>query len=125
MTTGERLRELADSEAVAFRFGDESWTYRELVCEASRRAALFEEVRDPDRPPHVGVLLDNVPDYMFWLTAAALSGTVLVGINSTYRGDQLGLLFRHTDCQLVVTDSSFDGLLEGIDTGVEPDRVLR
>ena len=43
-----------------------------------------------DRPPHIGVLLDNVPDYLFWLAAAALSGAVVVGINSTYRGDQLG-----------------------------------
>ncbi|HXY91786.1 MAG TPA: AMP-binding protein [Acidimicrobiia bacterium] len=125
MTTGELLRGLSDSTAVAFRCEDGAWTYRELVEEASRRAALFDEMRDRDRPPHIGVLLDNVPDYLFWLGAAALSGVVIVGINSTYRGDQLGLLFRHTDCQLVVTDGGFDALLEGVDTGVAADRVLR
>ena len=92
---------------------------------ASRRAALFDELRDPDRPPHIGVLLDNVPDYLFWLSAAALSGLVVVGINSTYRGDQLGQLVRHTDCQLLVTDSAFDPLLEGVASGVAMDRVLR
>ena len=124
MTTGELLRGLADRDDIALRFGDDTWTYRELCNEASRRAALFDDFRDRDRPPHVGVLLDNVPDYIFWLSAAALGGFVLVGVNSTYRGDQLGLLVRHTDCQVVVTDSSFDALLHDVDTGVDPDHVL-
>ena len=125
MNTGELLRSRADSDAPALRLGDDEWTYRELAEEASRRAALFDELRDPDRPPHIGVLLDNVPDYLFWLSAAALSGLVVVGINSTYRGDQLGQLVRHTDCQLLVTDSAFDPLLEGVASGVAMDRVLR
>ena len=122
MTTGELLRGLADSDSVGFRFGSDEWTYRQLVEEASRRAALFDDLRDRGRPPHIGVLLDNVPDYLFWLAAAALSGAVVVGINSTYRGDQLGLLVRHTDCQLLVTDSGFAPLLDGVDTGVAADR---
>jgi fatty-acyl-CoA synthase len=125
LSTAALLRGLADSDAVAFRSEDDVWTYRDLVDAASRRAALFEELRDPDRPPHIGVLLDNVPDYLFWLTAAALSGAVIAGINSTYRGEQLGMLFRHTDCQLVVTDRGFDPLLHGVDIGVAADRVIR
>jgi fatty-acyl-CoA synthase len=122
---GDVLRGRADSDAVAFRVADGEWTYRQLVEEGSRRAALFAEVRDPNRPPHIGVLLDNVPDYLFWLSAAAVSGAVIVGINSTYRGDQLGLLIRHTDCQMVVTDRGFDPMLDGVDTGVDASRVLR
>ena len=91
-TTADLLRRRADDDNAALLIGDGAWTYRELVEEGSRRAALFDELRDDDRPPHIGVLLDNVPDYLFWLTAAALSGGVIVGVNSTYRGDQLGLL---------------------------------
>ena len=34
---------------------------------------MLAERRD-DRPLHVGVLLENVPEYWFWLAAAALSG---------------------------------------------------
>ena len=66
-----------------------------------------------------------MPDYFFWLSAAALSRSVIVGINSTYRGEQLGMLVRHSDCQLVVTDGGFDPLLDGVDIGMERDRVLR
>ena len=95
-----------------------------LVREGWRRAALFAELRDPDRPPHVGVLLDNVPDYLFWLAAGALSGTVVVGINSTYRGEQLAQLIDHTDCQALVTSSDLAGLLDGAPHTVPAERVL-
>jgi len=123
-TAAELLRARATDEAPAFLFEDRSWSYRELVEAASRRAALFDGTRDDSRPPHVGVLLDNVPEYLFWLAAAALSGTVVVGINSTYRGDQLGQLVRHTDCQVLVTSSDQLRLLDGVDTQVAPDKVL-
>jgi len=123
-TVAEILRGRADSDATALLFGDDVWTYREVVEEAGRRAALFGELRDDGRPPHIGVLLENVPDYLFWLAAAALSGGVLVGINATYRGEQLGLLVRHTDCQLLVTASGLAPLLDGVDTGVCADRML-
>ncbi len=123
-TAGELLRQRADDDTVGLLIGKESWSYRQLVTEASRRAALFDRVRDPERPPHIGVLLDNVPDYLFWLGAAALSGAVVVGINSTYRGDQLGLLIRHTECQILVTDTKSRSLLDSVDAGVADDRVL-
>jgi fatty-acyl-CoA synthase len=124
ITAADILRERAGSDAAAFLSGDQAWTYRELAEEASRRAGLFDELRDDGRPPHIGVLLDNVADYLFWLAAAALSGGVIVGINATYRGEQLGLLIRHTDCQLLVTASGMAPLLDGVDTGVAAERVL-
>ena len=66
---GRLLLERSEDDRPALLYEDRRWTYRELVHEGWRRAALFAELRDPDRPPHVGVLLDNVPDYLFWLTA--------------------------------------------------------
>jgi fatty-acyl-CoA synthase len=123
-TAAEVLRGRADDDAIAFRCEGGQWTYRQLLEEASRRAALFDSLRDGDRPPHIGVLLDNVPDYLFWLAAAAVSGTVVVGINSTYRGDQLGHLVRHTDCQLLVTSTEQLPLLGEVDTALAPDHVL-
>ncbi|MCK9926411.1 AMP-binding protein [Frankia sp. Mgl5] len=123
-TVADPLRRRSEDDGAALLLGDQRWSYRQLVEEASHRAALFEELRDGDRPPHVGVLLDNVPDYLFWLAATALSGAVVVGVNATYRGDQLGQLIRHTDCQLLVTSSGYQPLLDGVDTGVVADRVL-
>ncbi|WP_241831793.1 AMP-binding protein [Parafrankia soli] len=123
-TVADLLRRRSADDGTALLLGDQRWSYSQLVEEASRRAALFEELRDGDRPPHVGVLLDNVPDYLFWLAATALSGAVVVGVNATYRGDQLGQLIRHTDCQLLVTSSGYQPLLDGVDTGVAADRVL-
>lgn len=121
---GQLLLQRQDDDAPALLHGERAWSYRELVAEGLRRAAWFAELADPARPPHVGILLDNVPDYLQWLVAAALSGSVAVGINSTYRGDQLGQLVRHTDCQALVTSPDLAPLLDGADHGVDADCVL-
>ena len=65
-----------------------------------------------------------MPDYLLWLVAGAVSGTVVVGINSTYRGEQLAQLIDHTDCQALVTSGDLLALLDGVDTSVPADRVL-
>ena len=121
---GALLRARAEDDAPALLFEDRAWSYRDLVAEGWRRAAWFAAVRDPDRQPHVGVLLDNVPDYLFWLVAGALSGTVVVGINSTYRGEPLGQLIDHTDCQALVTSHDLAELLDGAPHDIAPDRLL-
>ncbi len=67
-------------------------------CARARpRAALFDALR-VDGPPHVGVLLDNVPEFLFWIGGAALAGAVVVGINPTRRGAELGQ--RHSPHRL-------------------------
>src|SRR5688572_7335759 len=85
----------------------ESWTWAEVVAEGAARAPLL--------PRHIGVLLDNVPEYVFVLAGAALAGTVVVGINPTRRGAELARDIRHTDCDLVLTDASQAHLLDGLD----------
>lgn len=121
---GALLASRADDAQAALLYEDSRWSYQELVGEGLVRAGLLDELLDADRPPHVGVLLDNVPDYLFWLTAGALSGAVIVGINSTYRGEQLAQLIDHTDCQVLVTDRELSALLAGADHAVSPDHVL-
>ena len=71
------------------------------------------------------MLLGNVPEYLFWLGAAALSGAVVVGVNPTRRGEALAGDIRRTDCSMVVTDAAGAALLEGLDLGLTADRVLR
>src|SRR5699024_3849734 len=75
-------------------------------------------------PFHIGVLLDNVAEYVFWLGGAALAGATVVGINPTRGGAELAQEVSHTDCQLVVTDRAGMQLLDGLDIGVDQDRFL-
>jgi fatty-acyl-CoA synthase len=104
-------------------FEDEAWTYDEYVAACAERASLLLELRRPG-PLHVGVLLDNVPEYPMWLGAAAVTGGVIVGINPTRRGAELARDIRHTDCQLVVTEEKYRPLLEGLDLSLSPERIL-
>jgi fatty-acyl-CoA synthase len=123
-TVAELFEARADDDHVGLRFEDSSWTWREVVAEARARAGFLRSQHGTG-PFHVGVLLENVPEFLFLLGGAALAGATVVGINSTRRGEELARDIRHTDCELIVTESSLAGLLDGLDTGVAPDRVLR
>jgi fatty-acyl-CoA synthase len=122
-TVADLLRNHGTDDRPALLFEDQTWTYRELVAEAGRRGQFLLDNLDADRPPHVGVLLDNVPEYIFWLAAAAVTGSVVVGINSTYRGAQLAQLIAFTDCQMIMTSGDQRSLLEGLEVGVAEDRI--
>lgn len=113
-TVTDLLLARADDDGVALRTGDDSWTWREVVAAARTRAELARPLLDPARPPHVGLLLPNVPEYVFWLGAAALAGLVVVGINPSRRGGELERDIAHTDCQFVITDDSYAALLDGL-----------
>jgi fatty-acyl-CoA synthase len=113
------------AERPALRFGARVWTHRELVAEAERFAGLFSARLDPDRPPHVGVLLDNTPEYVFALCGAALSGSVIAGLNYTRLGEHLARDIAHTDLQLVLTEPRHEAQLGAALDGVDlPGGVL-
>ena len=104
-------------------FGDEAWTWAQVVQASAERAAVATALRD-EGPFHIGVLLDNGPEYLFWLGGAALAGAAVVGINPTRRGAELARDITHTDCQLIVTDAAGRAMLDELDLGLGPDRVL-
>lgn len=124
-TFAQIVRSRAGDGHLGLRFGDQEWTWAEVVQEAADRAAALSEFGGPGggrRQVHIGVLLENLPDYLFWTCAAALTGSVVVGINHTRRGGELAHDIRHTDCDLIITEDRLVGLLDGVDHGVE--RVL-
>jgi fatty-acyl-CoA synthase len=89
----------------AIRFGERVWTHGEYAAEACRWAQLFLSRPQPSgRPLHVGVLLDNTPDYLFALGGAALSGSTVVGLNHTRTGEHLARDLAQADVDLVVTE---------------------
>ena len=113
----------ADDGAVGLLFEEGRWSWGEVVAESARRAEMLRSLRR-DGPFHVGVLLENVPEYVFLLFGAALCGATVVGVNPTRRGGELAGDIAHTDCQLVVTDEVRSGLLSGMDLGAADGRVL-
>src|ERR1700722_7329305 len=115
-TISEMIRARAEDDSPGLVTSDRSWSWAETVRRSSERAALAGDLMRPG-PPHVCVLLDNIPEFSFWLGATALAGHVLVGGNPNHRGDELSRDISHTECQLLVTDSEHLPLVDGLDLG--------
>ncbi|MFI6866569.1 AMP-binding protein [Nocardia sp. NPDC050406] len=110
-------------EHLGLRTRDRDWTWDAVVRESAARGALAESMRR-EGPFHIGVLLDNVPDFVFWLGGAALVGATVAGINPTRGAAELEAEIRYVDCQLIVTDTAGMARLRGLDLGLEADRFL-
>ena len=115
MTIRDLLLARAEQDTPALLTRDHTWTWRELVADASARAAAIARLLDPQRPPHVGLLMDNTSEMVLGLSAAGLGGHVAVGVNSTRRGDALVADLRRADVQLLLTDATQRHLLDGLD----------
>jgi fatty-acyl-CoA synthase len=98
-TLADLLHARAADHDLGLVFEGERWTWAEIVQQCANRTQLVLPGM------HVGLLLDNLPDYLFWLGACALKGATLVGINPTRRGAQLEQDVRHTDIDLLVTEA--------------------
>ena len=129
MPVGDLIRANAADPAraarVLLRFNDAQVTHAEYYSESIRWANALRQLRS-DGPFHVGVLLDNIPDYFFALGGGALAGAVIAGINNTKRGTHLARDIAYTDCQILVTEEKYLPLLEPVldETGVAAERVL-
>ncbi|MGH9080975.1 MAG: AMP-binding protein, partial [Acidimicrobiales bacterium] len=121
-SVADLLAERAEDDHPGLRFEDRTWAWREVVAASAGRASWIRSLGGG--PIHVGVLLGNVPEYLFWLGAAALAGAVVVGINPTRRGEALAGDIRRTDCRVIVTDAKGAAMLEGLDVGA-PGGLLR
>jgi len=122
-TFAELVRSRAEDDSDGLLYEDERWSWREVVAEARVRAELLLRLRRAG-PFHVGVLLENVPEFMFLLLGAGLAGAAVVGVNPTRRGAELARDINHTDCQLIVTDDSMRPLLEGIALDLPSERII-
>jgi fatty-acyl-CoA synthase len=114
-TVRDLLLARADDDRPGLLFEDQHWTWAEVVARGATYAAALGSRLDPRRPPHVGALLDNVPEMLGLLTAAGLGGPTLVGLNTTRRGDGLRADVLKADVQVVVTEPAYRPLLDGLD----------
>jgi fatty-acyl-CoA synthase len=111
------------------RFEDRVWTHADYLAESVRWANLFLAHQRPGRPFHVGVLLDNIPEYLFAFGGAALVGATVVGLNHTRQGEHLARDLEHTHVGLVVTEprhraSLPDGLDDVLVVGEDLDAAV-
>ena len=111
--------DLADRPWLVFE--DVQLTFAEGYREACRWAHLFLAHRDPARPFHVGLLLENRPEFVLAELGAFLAGAAVVGLNPTRRGAHQARDVAHTDCRVVVTETKFaDELLAALADVPEP-----
>ncbi|WP_166137720.1 AMP-binding protein [Nocardioides ochotonae] len=124
-TFAEIVRSRVGDDAVGLRFEDRQWTWDEVVAEsATRAAALSATVPAPEgRQVHVGVLLENVPDFVFWIGAGALAGAVVIGINASRSAPEIAQDVRHADVDLIITEPRLRHLVEDPAHGVPAERV--
>jgi fatty-acyl-CoA synthase len=89
-------------------------TGEETLGAVRARAACLGERLAGAEFPHVGLLLENTPEYLWWLEAAVLAGATVVGVNPTRRGPDLLRDLTHTDCALLVTEQRLLPLVAGL-----------
>lgn len=116
-TVQDWVRDLAVSESTGLAFGERRWSWREVIGDAAARARVLAGSAAPDRPLHVGVLMENTPEMVLALLAGAVGNHVTAGINATRRGEALAADVRRADCQVVLTDRQHLPLLAGLDLG--------
>lgn len=105
------MARLGDSH-VGIRFEDDDFTWDDFARSAIRRSHFLTDRLDPELPPHLGILMENRPEFLFWWGAAALSGTALVSMNPTRRGKELIEDVRATECQILLVDSATRELID-------------
>ncbi|WP_333619552.1 AMP-binding protein [Dietzia sp.] len=125
-TFGHMLLAREGDDSPGLLFEDGSWTWDAFVRESAVRASLLTALsethrdktdsREPERHKtlHVGVLLDNVPEYLFLLSGAALSGVTIIGVNPTRRGAELAADIRGAECDVLLASAEGLALLDGI-----------
>lgn len=103
----------------ALKFGDLVITHAEFYEACVRFATMLRSRLRSDRPPHVGVLLDNTPDYVVAIGGAGLIGACIVGLNHTRRGEHMARDITYTDVQVLVTEPRHLGLISPIEASLD------
>ncbi|MGY4648159.1 long-chain-fatty-acid--CoA ligase FadD17 [Mycobacterium sp. URHB0021] len=113
-TVAGLITPLAEVDDRGVYFEDTFTSWRHHLENGAAIAAALRARLDPDKPPHVGVLLQNTTFFSAVLIAAGMTGIVPVGLNPVRRGAALARDVMHADCQLVLADSVSAPVLDGV-----------
>ncbi|MFE2376650.1 AMP-binding protein [Streptomyces sp. NPDC059398] len=119
MRSAETFAELVQrqwgDQRPGLKSGDLVLSHHQVASGAAVRAALLVDLLPAGAEPHIGVLLHNTPEFPLWLSAAALAGAAVAGINPTRRGAELARDITHTDCRVLITSQELLPLLDGLE----------
>src|SRR5699024_4472333 len=88
-TAAELVTARLGDDRIGIRFEDDDYTWDDFARAANRRSRFLTAHLDRAEPPHLGILLENRPEFLFWWGGCALSGSALVCMNPTRRGQEL------------------------------------
>ncbi|MER6598676.1 AMP-binding protein [Streptomyces parvus] len=114
-TVAELVRRQWGDHRPALKHGPTVLTHHQVVEGAAARAALLADLLPRGGEPHLGVLLDNTPEFPLWLSAAALAGAAVAGINPTRRGPELARDILHTEAAVLITERAHLPLLADLE----------
>ncbi|HEY4608002.1 MAG TPA: AMP-binding protein, partial [Ilumatobacteraceae bacterium] len=115
-TIGGLLREAAAANpdrvalvaGVADKSARRSWTYAELLAEATRAARGLRTKFEPGE--RVAVWAPNYPEWIILQLASALAGTILVTVNPAFRATEVAYVLKQSRSAGVVTSTDFRGI---------------
>jgi fatty-acyl-CoA synthase len=113
-TFAELVQERWQDHRPGLAYEDQVLSHHQVAAGAAARAALLGDLLPRGAAPHVGLLLDNTPEFPQWLGAAALSGAAVAGLNPTRCGAELARDITHTECRVLVTERARLPLLDGL-----------
>ncbi|WP_326736339.1 AMP-binding protein [Streptomyces sp. NBC_01022] len=113
-TVAELVQRQWGDHRPGLRHEDIVLSHHQVASGAAARAALLVDLLPAGSEPHLGVLLDNTPEFPLWLSAAALAGAAVAGINPTRRGAELARDILHTECRVLITERAHLPLLDGL-----------
>lgn len=88
-------------DRTAVRYYEQTFTYRELLTEARRCAALLQQhgLKPGDR---VGLLLPNVPEWLIAAYGIWMAGGVVVSLSPLLVREEVSDLIAATECRMVI-----------------------
>lgn len=103
-----RMRATDEStrDRIFLQFENIRETYEDFYRRSLQFANLFHHMKQ-DGPFHVGLLMENYPEFVYSLGGCAFAGSVLVGVNYALVGEELARSLNHMDSQLLLTEPKY------------------
>ena len=109
-------------EKTAVIHGERRYTYGELEERVNRLASRLKE-KGFEKGDRVAFLCPNIPPLLEAHFAVPSAGLVLVAVNTRLGKDEVSYIIEHSKARMVFVDAELEGLLEGVDEGVERVRI--